>query len=119
MENNMLEEQKAVIVGGTSGIGLAAAIELCRAGAQVWMTGRTPDKATAAAAAIGDRATGHAVDARDAVKLQTFFARLGEFDHLVIALGAAARLARSRTSMRQRCEPASTTSFGPISTLSA
>src|SRR5262249_47687103 len=31
MENEMLEEQKAVIVGGTSGIGLAAAIELCRA----------------------------------------------------------------------------------------
>ena len=73
----MLEEQKAVIVGGTSGIGLAAAIELCRAGAQVWVTGRPADKATAAAAAIGDRATGHAVDARDAVKLQAFFARVG------------------------------------------
>jgi NAD(P)-dependent dehydrogenase (short-subunit alcohol dehydrogenase family) len=41
----MLEEQKAVVIGGTSGIGLAAAIELCRAGAQVWVTGRTPDKA--------------------------------------------------------------------------
>ena len=41
----MLEEQKAVIVGGTSGIGLAAATELCHAGAQVWVTGRTPDKA--------------------------------------------------------------------------
>ena len=32
---------------------------------------------------------------------------------------AAVRLARSRTSMRQRCEPASTTSFGPISMPSA
>ena len=83
----MLEEQKAVVVGGTSGIGLAAAIELCRAGAQVWVTGRTPDKAMAAAAAIGDRAAGYAVDARDAVKLQDFFARVGEFDHLIVALG--------------------------------
>ena len=65
----MLEERRAVVIGGTSGIGLAAAIELCRAGAQVWVTGRTPDKAAAAAATIGDRATGHAVDARDAMKL--------------------------------------------------
>ena len=50
MENEVLEEQKAVIVGGTSGIGLAAAIELCRAGAEVLVTGRRADKATAAAA---------------------------------------------------------------------
>ena len=56
----MLQEQKAVVVGGTSGIGLAAAIELCRARTQVWVTGRTPDKAMGAAAAIGDRVTGHA-----------------------------------------------------------
>ena len=91
----MLEEQKAVIVGGTSGIGLAAAIELCRARAQVWVTGRTADKATAAAAAaaaIGDRATGRAVDARDAVKLQAFFARVGEFDHLIVALGGGSAI---------------------------
>ena len=54
----MLEEQKAVVIGGTSGIGLAAASELCRAGAEVLVTGRTADKATAAAATIGDRATG-------------------------------------------------------------
>jgi NAD(P)-dependent dehydrogenase (short-subunit alcohol dehydrogenase family) len=92
MENGMLEEQKAVVVGGTSGIGLAAATELCRAGAQVWVTGRTPDKAMAAAAAIGDRATGYAIDARDAVKLQDFFARVGEFDHLIVALGGGSAI---------------------------
>jgi NAD(P)-dependent dehydrogenase (short-subunit alcohol dehydrogenase family) len=78
MESDVLEGQKAVIVGGTSGIGLAAAIELCRAGSKVWVTGRTPDKAMAAAAAIGDRATGHAVDARDGAKLQAFLRRLGD-----------------------------------------
>ncbi len=88
----MLEEQKAVIVGGTSGIGLAAAVELCRAGAQVWVTGRTPAKAIAAAAAIGDRATGDAVDARDAVKMQAFLSRVGQFDHLIIALGGGSAI---------------------------
>ena len=91
-ESDVLEGQKAVIVGGTSGIGLAAAIELCRAGSKVWVTGRTPDKAMAAAAAIGDRATGHAVDARDAVKLQAFFATVGGFDHLIVALGGGSAI---------------------------
>ena len=88
----MLEEQKAVVIGGTSGIGLAAVIELCRAGAEVLLTGRTADKATAAAATIGDRATGHAVDARDAMKLQAFFARVGEIDHLNVALGGGSAI---------------------------
>ena len=88
----MLEEQKAVIIGGTSGIGLSAATELCRAGAEVWLTGRTPDKTVAAAAAIGDRATGHAVDARDAAKLQAFFASVGEFDDLIVALGGGSAI---------------------------
>jgi NAD(P)-dependent dehydrogenase (short-subunit alcohol dehydrogenase family) len=92
MENGMLEERRAVVIGGTSGIGLAAAIELCRAGAQVWVTGRTPDKAAAAATTIGDRATGHAVDARDAMKLQAFLARVGEFDHLIVALGGGSAI---------------------------
>lgn len=78
MESGMLEGQTAVVIGGTSGIGLAAAIELCRAGTQVWLIGRTPDNATAAASRIGDRASGHAVDARDAMKLQAFFTRVGE-----------------------------------------
>ena len=88
----MLEEQKAVIVGGTSGIGLAAAIELCRAGAEVLVTGRRADKATAAGTLIGDRATGHAVDARDAMKLQAFFARVGEINHLIVALGGGSAI---------------------------
>ena len=56
------------------------------------MTGRTADKATAAAATIGDRATGHAVDARDAMKLQAFFARVGEIDHLIVALGGGSAI---------------------------
>ena len=88
----MLKEQKVVVIGGTSGIGLSAATELCHAGAEVWLTGRTPDKAAAASAAIGDRATGHAVDARDAAKLQAFFASVGEFDHLIVALGGGSAI---------------------------
>lgn len=50
------------------------------------------DKTTAAAAAIGDRASGHAVDARDAAKLQAFFATVGEIDHLIVALGGGSAI---------------------------
>jgi NAD(P)-dependent dehydrogenase (short-subunit alcohol dehydrogenase family) len=92
MENGMLEHQKAVVIGGTSGIGLAAARELCRAGAQVWVTGRSTAKAIAAAADIGDRATAEAVDAGDALKLQAFFGKVGEFNHLIVALGGGSAI---------------------------
>ena len=49
-------------------------------------------KAAAAAATIGDRAKGHAVDARDALKLQAFFAEVEEFDHLIVALGGGSAI---------------------------
>jgi NAD(P)-dependent dehydrogenase (short-subunit alcohol dehydrogenase family) len=88
----MLEEQKAVVIGGTSGIGLAAARELCRAGARVWVTGRSAEKGIAAAADLGDRATAETVDARDASELQAFFKRVGEFDHLIVALGGGSAI---------------------------
>jgi NAD(P)-dependent dehydrogenase (short-subunit alcohol dehydrogenase family) len=113
MESDVLEGQKAVIVGGTSGIGLAAAIELSRAGSKVWVTGRTPDKAMAAAATIGDRATGYAVDARDAAKLQAFFSGVGGFDHLIVALGGGSAIGGFKDLDEERCERALTTSFGP------
>ena len=40
----------------------------------------------------GGQATGHAVDARDALKLRDFFARVGEFDHLIVALGGGSAI---------------------------
>lgn len=88
----MLEGQKAVVVGGSSGIGLAAARELSRAGAQVFITGRSADKVAAAAATIGNRASGEAVDGRDAARLKTFFETVGPFDHLVVALGGGSAI---------------------------
>jgi NAD(P)-dependent dehydrogenase (short-subunit alcohol dehydrogenase family) len=88
----MLQDQKAVVVGGSSGIGLAAAKELSHAGAQVWITGRSSDKVTAAAAAVGHRTMGHAVDGTDAIEMQAFFATVGAFDHLVVALGGGSAI---------------------------
>lgn len=88
----MLEHQKAVVVGGSSGIGLAAAKELSDAGAEVWITGRSSDKVTAAAAAVGHRTIGRAVDANDPNEMRAFFAAVGAFDHLVVALGGSSAI---------------------------
>jgi NAD(P)-dependent dehydrogenase (short-subunit alcohol dehydrogenase family) len=48
----------ALVTGGTSGIGLAAATRLAAEGAHVFVTGRSQDGVDAAVAAIGDSATG-------------------------------------------------------------
>ncbi|GAA4142469.1 SDR family oxidoreductase [Actinomadura keratinilytica] len=73
---------RAVILGGTSGIGLATAERLAAEGAEVIVTGRDPDRL----AAVKDRVTAaEAVDGTSEEDLAAFFGRVGEFDHLVAA----------------------------------
>lgn len=78
--------QRIVIVGGTSGIGLAAAARLTDAGHQVVITGRTPARLQAALDQLGDNVTGRAADARDAGEMRALFAELGRADHVVITV---------------------------------
>ena len=78
---------RVVIMGGTSGIGLATAEKLTGEGAEVIVTGRDPDRL----AAVGARAArAVAVDGTDAEQVAAFFAEVGEFDHLVLAFSAGA-----------------------------
>ncbi|WP_431235312.1 SDR family oxidoreductase [Mycolicibacterium psychrotolerans] len=60
-----LSGKTALVTGGTSGIGLATAQHLAAEGAHVFLTGRTQERADAAAATIGDGATGVAADVTD------------------------------------------------------
>ena len=76
------QNQKIVVAGGTSGIGLAAAKRLVREGASVTVTGRDQEKLKAAEQE-GIRGIG--VDSRDRAALDNFFAGHGQLDHLVIA----------------------------------
>nr|WP_219464292.1 SDR family NAD(P)-dependent oxidoreductase [Nonomuraea rhizosphaerae] len=77
---------RVVIVGGTSGIGLAAAARLAGDGAEVVVTGRSAERVEAAVKQLGDRAAGEAVDARDTGAMRELFARIGRVDHLVITV---------------------------------
>lgn len=73
--------KKAVVFGGTSGIGLAAAQQIAAKGAEVIAISRDPSKA-------GDPGAGirlEQCDVRDREALQALFAKLAPFDILISA----------------------------------
>ena len=57
-----LAGKTAVITGGTTGIGRAAAEAFLAEGARALITGRSPDKTSAAISALGENASGIAAD---------------------------------------------------------
>ena len=79
-----LSGQTVVVIGGSAGIGLETA-RLARAeGAEVVITGRTPDRLEKAAREVGASSTA-AFDATDFVRLGEFFADLSApIDHVLL-----------------------------------
>jgi NAD(P)-dependent dehydrogenase (short-subunit alcohol dehydrogenase family) len=63
--DDLLVGKNAFITGGTSGINLAIAQRLAKAGAKVAVVGRKPEKAQAAAATLGPDAKWFSADVRD------------------------------------------------------
>jgi NAD(P)-dependent dehydrogenase (short-subunit alcohol dehydrogenase family) len=85
-----MDTQKVVILGGTSGIGLASAKAALEQGARVLIAGRDEQRLNAALEQLGDGAEGVSVDASDRAQLESFMADAGSFEHLVLALGGGA-----------------------------
>ncbi|EOD69825.1 short-chain dehydrogenase [Amycolatopsis vancoresmycina DSM 44592] len=79
--------QTVVLVGGSAGIGFETA-RLARAeGADVVLTGRSPDKLEKAAEELGARSTA-AFDVADPAAVSGFFAALpGTIDHVLVTAG--------------------------------
>ncbi|MFI9509756.1 SDR family oxidoreductase [Nocardia sp. NPDC052566] len=77
---------RVVIVGGTSGIGLATARRLAAHGAEVVIAGRDQQRLASALAELGPGVTGRAVDARDESDLARLFSEVGEVDHVVVTV---------------------------------
>jgi NAD(P)-dependent dehydrogenase (short-subunit alcohol dehydrogenase family) len=73
-----LNDKIAVVTGGSSGIGLAAAQRFISEGAQVVITGRGQEALDEAVAEIGDRAIGVSGDVADLEDLDRLFARVKE-----------------------------------------
>ncbi|MDN7486750.1 short-chain dehydrogenase [Burkholderia sp. AU31652] len=77
---------RVVVLGGSSGIGLATVRRLAGAGYDVIATGRDADKLQAATASIDGSVRIDAFDGAQREQLERFFASAGSIDHLVIAL---------------------------------
>jgi NAD(P)-dependent dehydrogenase (short-subunit alcohol dehydrogenase family) len=78
---------RVVIVGGTSGIGLATAHAALDAGAEVVIASSRQSSVDAALGELSAAATGHALDVLDAAAVRAFFDTVGSFDHLVYTAG--------------------------------
>jgi NAD(P)-dependent dehydrogenase (short-subunit alcohol dehydrogenase family) len=81
-------EQHVVIIGGTSGIGLAAAKILLREKFRVTVCGRDHQRLVRARETLRDEARTVAVDAANPTAVAALFDSLGGFDHLVLAFGS-------------------------------
>ena len=87
---NKLDNKNVVVIGGTSGIGLASAIQASAAGANVWAASRSKEKVDACAAAH-EGINFSQVDTHDAQGLEQLFTKVGQIDHLVGAATGAER----------------------------
>jgi NAD(P)-dependent dehydrogenase (short-subunit alcohol dehydrogenase family) len=83
-ECSHLEGRNVVVMGGSSGIGLATAKALARVGAAVTITGRDPERLNSAAREAGLRTA--VSDATSSQALEGFYKQHGPFDHLILSI---------------------------------
>jgi NAD(P)-dependent dehydrogenase (short-subunit alcohol dehydrogenase family) len=79
-----LKHKKIVVIGGSSGVGLAVAKAAAAEGAAVVIASRSAEKVERACQAAGPLGLeGRVLDVSDEAAVQKFFAAIGPFDHLV------------------------------------
>ncbi len=97
MGNQTLENQTVVVIGGTSGIGLATAVAAQQAGAKVWAVSRSADKVSACQKAHPG-ITFSQLDVHDAAGLKSLFESIGApgtIDHIAACATGAERTMRA------------------------
>jgi NAD(P)-dependent dehydrogenase (short-subunit alcohol dehydrogenase family) len=80
---------KVIIVGGSSGIGLAVGKLTSQMGAQTVIASRSLEKLENARRTIGPATECHALDMTDERAVDAFFEAVGPYDHLVITAAIA------------------------------
>ncbi|MEV5374610.1 SDR family oxidoreductase [Streptomyces nondiastaticus] len=76
--------KRVLVVGGSSGVGLATARRFTAEGALVTIASRSKEKIDAALAGLGTTATGQVLDITDDDAVEAFAGTAGTFDHVVI-----------------------------------
>jgi NAD(P)-dependent dehydrogenase (short-subunit alcohol dehydrogenase family) len=102
-----LANQKVVIIGASSGIGLAVSHAVAREGANVVMCSRSLETLNHAKATVLGNVEGFAVDMTQESEVGQLFTQIGELDHLVITAAAheldrRGRFAELATEQAQR-----------------
>lgn len=98
-----LHGRQLVILGGSSGIGLATAAAALAEGAAVTITGRDPERLAAARATLGDAVEARELDAADEEGTERLFGAFPLVDHVFITAGtlvADAHLAPTSAELR-------------------
>jgi NAD(P)-dependent dehydrogenase (short-subunit alcohol dehydrogenase family) len=98
-----LKNTTVVVLGGSSGIGLATAKAARAEGAHVVITGRSAERLQMAQAELGDAVRTVVLDVADEIGTQTFFRELDQLDHVFITAGTLlkdSRLAPESTALR-------------------
>jgi NAD(P)-dependent dehydrogenase (short-subunit alcohol dehydrogenase family) len=91
-ENSMqqgsgFENQRVVILGGSSGIGFAVAEQAASQGAKIVIASSNAERVQKAVESVGGNAQGQTVDLSDEQAVEALFTKLGAFDHLVFTAG--------------------------------
>ncbi|MAG31323.1 MAG: short-chain dehydrogenase [Deltaproteobacteria bacterium] len=86
-----IKAKRAIVLGGTAGIGLAAAHQLMDGGAEVIAASRTATQRKAAHETLGEGATLRDIDVLDRNHLSGFFAEFAPFDILVCSATGGGR----------------------------
>lgn len=82
-----LKDQRIVILGGTSGIGLATANAAAAQGAAVIVASSNAKRVEEASAQLPATAKGHVINVLDEDAIRALFSELGGIDHLVYTAG--------------------------------
>lgn len=97
-----LSGKRIVVLGGTSGIGLATARAAQREGAGIVIASSRKARVDRALASLADGAEGQVLDLSDEAQTRAFFQRIGAFDHLVFTAGETLHLEALETMQFDR-----------------
>ena len=84
-----LRDQRVVIIGASSGIGLATADLLSRAGAELILASRNLEALQEIAKDLPDKTRTYRLDVTVEEDVKGFFEQTGDFDHLVVPAAGA------------------------------